>query len=164
MIATVILIVILCDILTKYLVVQLLVPLESSVTVIPGILDFTFVKNKGAAFGMLSDSRWIFMSVSVIFIVVLLFVLKKSFINHKLFNISVAMVLGGGIANMIDRIFVGYVVDFIEFTFVNFAVFNIADTAITLGAFGAAIYFIFFDKTFFRIGKNEVSDEKQSDV
>ena len=117
MIATVILIVILCDILTKYLVVQLLVPLGKSVTVIPGILDFTFVKNRGAAFGMLSDSRWVFMLVSVIFIVVLLFVLKKAFISHKLFNISVAAVLGGGIANMIDRVFVGYVVDFIEFTF-----------------------------------------------
>ncbi len=158
MILTVILIVILCDILTKYLVVQLLVPLESSVTLIPEVLDLTFVKNRGAAFGMLSDNRWIFMSVSVIFIVVLIVVLKKSLITHKLFSISVSMVLGGGIANMIDRVFVGYVVDFIEFTFVDFAVFNIADSAITLGAVGAIVYFIFFDKTLFPF-KKQISDK-----
>ncbi len=162
MILTVILFVILADILTKYLVVQLLVPLERSITVIPYVLDFTFVKNTGAAFGILSDSRWVFMTVSVIFIVVLSVVLVKLKIKNKLFNISVAMILGGGIANMIDRIFIGYVVDFIEFTFVDFAVFNVADSCITVGAILAVIYFIFFDKEIFSPSKKEVTADEQS--
>ena len=149
MILTVVLLVILCDILTKYLVVQLLVPLSASVTVIPGVLDFTYATNRGAAFSILSDSRWIFMSTSVIFIVFLIILLKKSYIDHPLFNISASFILGGGIGNMIDRIFLGYVVDFIEFTFIDFAIFNIADTAISLGACGVIVYFVFCDKTIF---------------
>ena len=147
---TVVLLVILCDILSKYLVLQLLVPLERSVTFIPHVIDFTFVKNKGAAFGMLSDHRWVFMSVSVIFIAGLIFILKSAKDEHTLYKVSLAMILGGGIANMIDRIFVGYVVDFIEFTFFDFAVFNIADSAITIGMVCLIIYFIFIDKTFFK--------------
>ena len=109
---------------------------------------------------MLSESRWIFMSASVVFIVLLIYVLKKIHVDNKLFQISVAMLLGGGIGNMIDRIFVGYVVDFIEFTFVDFAVFNIADTAITIGAVCLGIYFAFFDKTFFPKKEKEVNDDR----
>ena len=150
MILTVVLLVIICDILSKYLVVQLLAPLERSVTFIPKVIDFTFVKNKGAAFGMLSNHRWIFMSVSVIFIFGLIYILKKSEKEHILYKISLAMILGGGISNMIDRIFLGYVVDFIEFTFFDFAVFNIADSAITIGMVCLIVYFVFVDKTFFK--------------
>ena len=150
MILTVVLLVIICDILSKYLVVQLLAPLERSVTFIPKVIDFTFVKNKGAAFGMLSNHRWIFMSVSVILIFGLIYILKKSEKEHILYKISLAMILGGGISNMIDRIFLGYVVDFIEFTFFDFAVFNIADSAITIGMACLIVYFVFVDKTFFK--------------
>lgn len=159
MISTVVLFVILCDILSKYLVVQLLVPLERSITVIPYVIDFTYVMNRGAAFGMFSESRWVFMSASVIFIAVLIYVLKTVKIDNKLFNISVALILGGGIGNMIDRVFLGYVVDFIEFTFMDFAVFNIADSAISIGSVCLAVYFIFFDKTFFSKSP-EVNDDK----
>lgn len=158
MIATVVLLVVLCDIVSKYLVVQLLVPLGRSVTVIPNVLDFTFVKNFGAAFGMMSNSRWIFMSVSVVFIFVLIYVLKQSYSKSKLYNVSLAMILGGGIGNMIDRIFVGYVVDFIEVTFVDFAVFNIADSCISVGAVLFAVYLIFFDDTFFSKKDNGAPD------
>ena len=156
MIATVVLLVILCDIVSKYLVVQLLVPLGRSVTIVPSLLDFTFVKNYGAAFGMMSNSRWIFMSVSVVFICLLVYILKQSYSTSKLYNISLAMILGGGIGNMIDRVFVGYVVDFIEVTFVEFAVFNIADSCISIGAVLFAIYLIFFDDAFF--SKKEKGD------
>ncbi len=149
MITTVVLLVILFDVLSKYLVVQLLLPLERSVTVIPGILDFTYVENRGAAFGMLSNSRWIFMTVSVVFIFVLIYVLKQKYSANALYTVSLCLFLGGGIGNMIDRIFLGYVVDFIEFTFVDFAVFNIADSAISVGAVLFVVYLIFFDMVFF---------------
>lgn len=149
MITTVVLLVVLCDVLSKYLVVQLLLPLERSVTVIPGILDFTYVENRGAAFGMLSNSRWIFMTVSVVFIFVLIYVLRQKYSNNALYTISLCLFLGGGIGNMIDRIFLGYVVDFFEFTFVDFAVFNVADSAISIGAVLFVVYLIFFDTVFF---------------
>lgn len=162
MITTVVLLAILCDIVSKYLVVHLLVPLERSVTVIPHVLDFTFVKNYGAAFGMLSNSRWIFMSVSVVFIFCLVYILKQRFSASKLYNISLAMILGGGIANMIDRIFVGYVVDFIEVTFVDFAVFNIADSCISVGAVLFSVYLIFFDDAFFVKKENGASNDSEN--
>ena len=149
MITTVVLLVVLCDVLSKYLVVQLLLPLERSVTVIPGILDFTYVENRGAAFGMLSNSRWIFMTVSVVFIFVLIYVLKQKYSSNTLYTVSLCLFLGGGIGNMIDRVFLGYVVDFVEFTFVDFAVFNVADSAISIGAVLFVVYIIFFDTVFF---------------
>ncbi|MBQ9975977.1 MAG: signal peptidase II [Clostridia bacterium] len=149
LITTVVLLVVLCDVLSKYLVVQLLLPLERSVTVIPGILDFTYVENRGAAFGMLSNSRWIFMTVSVVFIFVLIYVLKQKYSSNTLYTVSLCLFLGGGIGNMIDRVFLGYVVDFVEFTFVDFAVFNVADSAISIGAVLFVVYLIFFDTVFF---------------
>ena len=149
MITTVVLLVVLCDVLSKYLVVQLLLPLERSVTVIPGILDFTYVENRGAAFGMLSNSRWIFMTVSVVFIFVLIYVLKQKYSSNTLYTVSLCLFLGGGIGNMTDRVFLGYVVDFFEFTFVDFAVFNVADSAISIGAVLFVVYLIFFDTVFF---------------
>ena len=159
MLSTVVLLVVLCDILTKYLVINLLVPLERSVTVIPFVLDFTYVENRGAAFGMLSDHRWIFMLVSVVFIALLTYVLVKSRKEHPLFTVSLSLVLGGGIGNMVDRIFLGYVVDFIEVTFVDFAVFNIADSAITVGMICLVVYLVFFDKSLFRKDKSGLKNE-----
>lgn len=148
MVFNVVLLVILIDILSKYLVVQL-IPYSSSLCVIPGIVDFTYIKNDGAAFGMLSGHRWIFMTASVVFIFLIAFVLKKSYTHNKLYMVSLSMILGGGIANMIDRIFLGYVVDFIEITFVDFAVFNLADSCITVGIVLFAVYLLFYDDTFF---------------
>lgn len=138
---------VLLDVFSKYLTVQLLLPLGKDVTVIPYLIDFSYVENTGAAFGMLKDHRWIFMTLSVLFIAVLVVLILKSGIKHKLFIVSTSMILGGGIGNMIDRIFVGYVVDFIKFTFVEFAVFNIADSAVVIGAILLVIYTLFYDKT-----------------
>lgn len=140
--------VVLFDIVSKYLVVQLLLPLQQEIVVIPHILSFSYVENKGAAFGILADSRWLFMLMSALLLTVLILLIKFSKINHPLFLISASMILGGGIGNMIDRIFVGYVVDFIKATFIDFPVFNIADCAVVIGTVLFAVYFIFFDKTF----------------
>lgn len=134
------------DVVSKYLTLQLLIPAGGEVEVIPYVLNFCYVENRGAAFGILKDHRWVFMSVSVILIVLLVIMLKNTNITHKLFLTSVAMILGGGIGNMIDRIFVGYVVDFLKVTFIDFPVFNIADSAVVVGTVLLAVYFIFFDK------------------
>lgn len=145
-ISIVILSVVLLDILSKYLTVQLLIPAGGQITVIPYILDFCYVENTGAAFGILKDHRWVFMSLSIVMIAFLFFYLTKVNITHKLFLFSISLIIGGGIGNMLDRIFVGYVVDFIKVTFFDFPVFNIADSSVVIGVILLIVYFIFFEK------------------
>jgi signal peptidase II len=94
---------------------------------------------------MLSDQRWVFMVVSAISMVIIVWLLYKEYKRHPLLNVALSMVLGGGIGNMIDRIRLGYVVDFFHVDFVDFAIFNVADSFITVGAILLVIYVIFFD-------------------
>ena len=149
MIASIIILsVVLFDLFTKYLTVQILIPVGGEVVVIPKLLNFCYVENTGAAFGILKDHRWIFMTLSILLISFVFIFLIKSRIKHVLFILSTSFILGGGIGNMIDRVFVGYVVDFIKVTFIDFPVFNIADSAVVVGAILLAVYFIFFDKSY----------------
>lgn len=122
---------------------------NKEITAIPHILGFTYVKNEGAAFGIFSDSRWVFMVFSTVAIFVMFYVLIKDKKRHPLFVVSISMLIGGGIGNMIDRIFRGYVIDFFKFLFVKFAVFNVADCFVTVGAVLLSVYliFIFDDKS-----------------
>lgn len=110
------------------------------------LIDFTYVQNKGAAFSILSGKINFLAIVSVLFCIgIIIFVIVKK-PKNKLLCVSLAMIFSGALGNAIDRIFYGFVVDFIETTFVDFAIFNIADIAITVGAISLAIYLIFFDK------------------
>ena len=125
--------VVILDQLSKFIAVKYLMPV-SSFPIIKDVIHFTYVENKGAAFGMLQDQRRVFMVISTVMIAVLIFIMvkyKKYF--HPLMLIGIAFVFGGGIGNMIDRTLLGYVVDFIDFTLINFAVFNIADSFICVG-------------------------------
>ena len=85
---------------------------------------------------MLADQRWIFMVISTIAILAIIAYLiwsrKKK--ESILFRISLCFFAGGGIGNMIDRIFLGYVIDFLRFDFIDFPIFNVADSFITIGA------------------------------
>ncbi len=121
------------DQITKILAVKYLMPLPT-VPVIQDVLHLTYVENTGAAFGILQNHRWVFMVVSTVMIVLLFFVMVKyKKYLHPLMNIGLSFVFGGGIGNMIDRTLSGFVVDFIDFTLIDFAVFNIADTFICIG-------------------------------
>ena len=136
------------DQLTKWIVVQNL-PYGSSYEWIKKILHFTYVRNEGAAFGILSNHRWVFLvfsSIAIIGIGVYLFRFCKQGWRYK---ISLAFLIGGGIGNMIDRIAFGYVVDFIELPFlwspvINdfFPVFNVADSFVTVGVVMLAVALI----------------------
>lgn len=108
-----------------------------SISVIPGFFQFTLVHNRGAAFGI--GSNWstpiflIFSFVALIVVVSLLFQLKP---HEKLSAIALAMIVGGAVGNIFDRIRLGYVVDFLDVYIQNhhWPVFNIADSLITVGA------------------------------
>lgn len=108
-----------------------------SVTAIKGLLDFTYVLNDGATAGMLSEHRWVFMSVSSVVIVAIVAYLMVSKSTGFFMGISFSMVAGGGIGNMIDRVSTGAVVDFFDVTAVNFfpfnCIFNVADVFVCVG-------------------------------
>ena len=121
------------DQLVKLLCVKFLKPVVT-VPIIEDVIHLTYVENRGAAFGMFADSRWVFMIISSVAIVGMLFYLYAGFAQNKLYEISIAMIVSGGIGNMIDRILLGYVVDMIDFRIINFAVFNGADSFVCVGA------------------------------
>ncbi len=121
------------DQLSKLLAVKLLAPVES-VPLWSGVLHLTYVENKGAAFGMLADHRWVFMSISSVAIIAIAIYLYSGKNTSKLYTSSLMLIVSGGIGNMIDRIALGYVVDFIDFALIDFAVFNIADSLVCIGA------------------------------
>ncbi len=107
------------------------------------LFDFTYVQNEGAAFSILSGKLGILSIVSIVFcIFVIVYFIKKRPTN-KLWCFALTLMFAGALANAWDRIFYGYVVDFIETTFINFAIFNIADIAITVGAALMILYSIF---------------------
>ena len=79
-------------------------------------------------------------------------------------SISLAMIIGGGIGNMIDRVFLGYVVDFLEFTFIDFPVFNVADSFVTVGAFMLMGYLIWDLIRDMKTSKVEKQTEEHGDA
>ena len=122
------------DQLTKWLAVIYLSG-EPSFPLWKDVFHLTFLKNEGAAFGMLSDHRWVFMIFSTVAIIALAVYLFRFPPKSRFVQITLAMIIGGGIGNMIDRVLLGYVIDFLDFTLINFAVFNVADSFVTVGAF-----------------------------
>ena len=145
------------DQLTKWLAVAYLQGQESF-PLWQDVLHFTYVENRGAAFGMLSDHRWVFMVISTLAIVGLLVYLFAFRPKNLLAQISLAMIVGGGIGNMIDRIWLGYVIDFIDFTLIDFAVFNVADSFVTVGAFLLMGYLIWDTVQETKKGKIELAE------
>lgn len=134
-------VVVVLDQLTKWIAVEYLMPVES-VPLIDGVFHFTYVENTGAAFGIMKDSKWVFMITSAVAIVALVFMLAKFARQYRFASFAIAIILGGGIGNMIDRVRFGYVVDFIDVRIINFAVFNVADSFVTVGAALLILYLV----------------------
>lgn len=130
-----------------------------SFEVIPGVLNVTYVQNTGAAFGILGEQRWIFIVVSAIMIVLLTLFLARAKGYHKLVYISAALILGGGVGNMVDRLSLGYVIDYIDFcAFPSLWrwVFNAADTAVCVGAGLLIVYLLFLDSKAYAGGMKSI--------
>lgn len=136
------------DQITKMLVVNGMT-LYESIPLIKNVLSFTYIHNYGAAWGMLSDHRWVFIIVTALAIIVMPIFLYKYRNLHWMFGLSLSLIIGGAIGNMIDRVFLGYVVDFIQATFIDFPIFNVADICVVCGAIMMFVYVAFIDKTLF---------------
>jgi signal peptidase II len=119
------------DQFTKYLAAKYLMPV-GSYPVIKHFFHLTYVENRGAAFGMLQNKTLFFIVITVVVGIVLIYSMIK-LPENSLYNYTLAMILGGAIGNLIDRVRLGYVVDFIDFKFFP-AVFNVADSFIVVGA------------------------------
>lgn len=111
---------------------------------VPGLLNITYIHNDGGAWGMLSGYTWILLSVTLLVMLICIALLIKVGTKNKLLFWAVCLVFGGGVGNMIDRIFRGgKVVDFIQFDFFKqFPVFNVADCGVVLGAALLVLYFV----------------------
>jgi signal peptidase II len=128
---------IIIDQITKWLAVKFLMPIDTVPLIKIGdveVLNLTYLENTGAAFGMLKDAPWVFNTISIIGITVMLAYLFLGHTESKISGIALAMMISGGIGNMIDRTVLHYVVDFIDFRLINFAVFNGADSFVCVGA------------------------------
>lgn len=140
------------DQVTKYFVVQAANPVNGSSEwtqgFIPNVLSFSYAENKGGGFSILNDGGWqriVLLGISLVAMGLIGYILIKFYKRHPLINIALSMILGGAIGNMIDRLRLGYVVDFLTTEFMDFPIFNVADCFVTVGAVLLAIYVIFFD-------------------
>ena len=136
--------IIFADQLSKWLVVALLQG-KPSYYLIDGVLRFTYVENDGAAFGMLDDHRWVFLVLSTVMIIALIYYICKYKPESKWVMTSLILIVGGGIGNMIDRVLLGYVIDFIDFCAfpkIWMWVFNVADSFVCVGAGLLALWMI----------------------
>ena len=120
------------DQLVKYLV-RAQIPLGESVPFLPHIMDLTYVQNTGAAFSLLRQHTWLLTLISAVVVLAMCWLLIRGFFKTRLGLISAALVLAGGVGNLIDRAVFGYVTDMFQTTFIDFAVFNVADCCITIG-------------------------------
>ena len=127
----------------KFFVAGLL-PTMKTIPVITDVFHLTYVENTGAGFGVFSGYTWILTLLTLVVIIgAVSYVVVKRPIN-RLFLTGFIFMLGGAVGNVIDRIRLGYVIDFFDFRLINFPVFNIADCFITVGAIIFAVYVIFY--------------------
>lgn len=113
----------------------------SSITIIPRFFEIYYLQNKGAAFSSFQGMRYILILISFIIFIGLIKHIKSNKITKKVEIISLGMIMGGLVGNLIDRILYGYVIDYLSFTFFgySFAVFNLADSLIVIGVILLAI-------------------------
>jgi signal peptidase II len=128
------------DQLTKVIVRQM-VPLHQAINVVPGLLDLTHVQNTGAAFGLLNAAEFPYKPAIMIAIAAIALVAIAAYgaqlgFHERMARLGLSLILGGAFGNLIDRAFIGHVVDFVDVYWGNshFWAFNVADGAITIGA------------------------------
>lgn len=136
MVTTIIIsIILLCiDQISKLLVVNLLTKTDS-ITIIKNFFYLTYINNDGAAFSILVGKRIFLILIAVLVIVMLISYIKKNNIQNKLELVSISLIIGGSLGNLMDRVIRGYVIDFLDFKIFNynFPIFNLADTFIVIG-------------------------------
>ena len=149
---------IVCDLWMKEFLYDFLLKHNGNYVVIKGFLDLTYSENTGAGFGMFKDGTLGLTVITAIIIVAIFAYLLIAKRKDIWLRISLVLIAGGGIGNLVDRIGLGYVRDFFEFTFMEFAIFNIADFFVTVGAFMLIFYLIYLIAIDFIKGKDKKAE------
>lgn len=132
------------DLLTKHFIYQKVYD-YGKITLIKGTLSFIAVQNTGASFGIFKDSTTLLTIISAISVLgMLIFLIVSAKHRNLLLRSSLILIIGGAMGNLVDRAWLGYVRDFVYFELINFAVFNLADSALTIGTILLIIYVLFY--------------------
>ena len=138
---------------------------KRSIDIIKGVISFTAVENTGASFGIFKNHTTALTVVSIICAVILLVFIFYTYKRRNLWlRSSLIMIFAGAVGNIIDRLALGFVRDFIYFELIDFAVFNFADSCLTVGTIVLIIYMIFFysrDEKELEKGKKNAKDDQE---
>ncbi len=135
------------DQIIKYWALTSLAPI-GTINVIDGLLSFTYVENRGAAYGSFSSYTPVLALISFLLSIGIIYLIIKfdNYFEAKIIKYGLVLTLAGAIGNFIDRAFRGFVVDMFEFTFIDFPVFNFADICVVIGTSIIMIGIVFFEK------------------
>lgn len=134
---------------------------KSPFVIIDGVFEFYYLENTGTAWGMFDGGRYIFLALTIVVLAGLFFLALKMPLTKKYMPLHIVLVLiaSGAVGNFIDRLFLGYVRDFIYFKLIDFPVFNVADIYVTISIFAVAFMILFVyeeeDFNFLRLGRKE---------
>ena len=145
------------DQIVKYLV-RAHIPLGGAVPFIPYLLELTYVQNTGAAFSLMRRHTWLLTLISAAVVLAMCGLILKGSFKNRLGMFSAALVLAGGVGNLIDRAVFGFVTDMFKTTFIDFAVFNVADCCITVGVPLLFLYVLLY------VGKDEKKEDGADDA
>ena len=146
------------DQFTKYLTILKLKG-QPAFVLVDGVLELQYLENRGSAFGMLQGQKVLILAVDLVFMAIILFVLFRLPAERKYrkLHLLLTMVAAGGIGNMIDRLRLDYVVDFISFVLINYPIFNVADIYIVISVILLFLLLVFVyqeeDMAFLEFGK-----------
>ena len=133
------------------------IELGQSVPFVPYVMDLTYVQNTGAAFSILRTHTWLLTLTSAAVVLVMCYLIIKGFFQNTLGRWAAALVLAGGMGNLIDRAVFGAVTDMFRTTFIDFPVFNVADCCITVGVPLLFLYVLLY------VGRDEQKEAQAAD-
>lgn len=136
----------LVDQVTKWIVATYMT-IDQKIPFIPGLIGFTSIRNRGAAFGILQNQRLFFIVLTSVVLVGIVIYLRKVYREKKLHSYGLALIFGGALGNFIDRSFKGEVVDMLELQFIEYPIFNMSDVFIFTGVFIVILDSILSSKT-----------------
>ncbi len=152
------------DQFTKKLAVSKLMG-KPAFPIIKGVLEFDYLENRGVAFGMFQGQRIMILIVGVVFIVGLLIFMLKMPEGRKytILHVILSFVIAGGVGNIIDRVSLEYVIDFISFVLIHFPIFNVADCYVVCGVIAMCIMilFVFKDEDFDYLSVKKPKEKKE---
>lgn len=147
---------------TKYLTVEHIKPI-GTLPIIPDVFHLTYVENRGAAFSILQGKRLFFVLLTLAVVAVILVLLYRKAKGEPLLRVSLIMIAGGAIGNLIDRLVLGYVVDMVDLRIINYAIFNVADCFVVVGTILLAVYILFFDRVLLNDKKKEPNKQRETE-